>query len=96
MTNAANWLLLYIIPHPFDERLPEFEGWTRFYHRDRGDAWHNCAPRVVDTTRALQGNVSYTYIFGLDGKWKVAKSIGYFIPLEEAVELALAEIAARS
>ena len=81
--------------HSFYSHAVEHRNWTCFYHRDRGDEWESCHPLLVDTPEELQGNASYTYIFGVDGKWRVAKSTGYFISLEDAVSQALAEIEAR-
>ena len=51
--------------HSFDS--PE-EGVCVFYHRDRGEDWEFCKPRIYQTKERIFEIEYYVYIFE-DGKW---------------------------
>ena len=48
------------------------EGVCRFYHRDRGDSWSDCAPTTYFTKSGICGAFYYTYIWE-DGSWHFYK-----------------------
>lgn len=53
--------------HSFDKPLPDV---CVFYHRDRGEAWRDCAPYVTMSEKELfeLNGREYNYLFQ-DGRW---------------------------
>lgn len=70
-------------PHSFMEYQPDV---CVFYHRDRGDAWHECWPQTY-TWSELFKNTSFEYVYIFeDGKWQAYNMNGRRLEYGERIK----------